>query len=80
MQVKHKSETTSFARAEKRKSPFPDGSVSLKQRLDEISKNSSKDLVQANVGQSSSPTLFEKIEQFKASNTNAPQDNPTPHT
>ena len=71
MQVKHKSETTSFARAEKRKSPFPDGSVSLKQRLDEISKNSSKDLVQANVGQSSSPTLFEKIEQFEASNNHA---------
>lgn len=71
MQVKHKSQNTIFAGAEKRKSPFTNSSVSLKQRLDERSQNSSKDLVQANVVQSSTPTLFQKIEQFKASNTNA---------
>ena len=70
MQVKHP-QNTSYPGAGKRKSSFSDGSVSLKQRLDEISQNSSKDSVQPNVGQSSSPSLYEKIEQFKASNNQA---------
>ena len=71
MQVRHKPQMASFTGGDKRKSSFTECSVSLKQRLDEIPSNLRKDFVQANVEQSSSPTLFQKIEQFKGSNNHA---------